>query len=356
MAPNESGPTVSRAASTITHSNAVNDTALLIAETTAIRELNATVVDATDIGSYAVDYGLHGWPVFPCNGKVPAIANPHPMGSRERRECKGGCGRAGHGIYDATTDLRVITYWWGAPCLGCNIGCRVPESMFVLDIDPRHGGLESLNELERKCGPLPATLMTISGRGDGGCHYFYRAPAWKPSARRLGPGIDIKTHSGYVLMPGSIHPATSKPYKRIDASVAAPSDRLIEILRPDETAPGAARRRDDWHFVQTYGGDSVADAFSARAAWADILEPHGWRCLDADPDADGARWLHPTHTSACSATIRHGCLFVYSTNTPFETTGSGNPCGYTRFRAYAVLEHYGDLSAAARALSGHGAA
>ena len=51
-----------------------------------------------------------------------------------------------------------------------------------------------------------------------------------------------------------------------------------------------------------------------------------------------------------SATVRHGCLFVYSTNTPLDITEAGDAHGYTRFRAYAVLDHGGDLSAAARAL------
>ena len=85
------------------------------------------------------------------------------------------------------------------------------------------------------------------------------------------------------------------------------------------------------------------------------MNPHGWRCRDADPDADGARWLHPRHTSACSATIRNGCLFVYSHNTVFDITEPGNPSGYTKFRAYALLNHEGDLSAAARAVTGKAA-
>ena len=38
------------------------------------------------------------------------------------------------------------------------------------------------------------------------------------------------------------------------------------------------------------------------------------------PTRDGAHWLHPTATSACSATIRNGCLFVCSPNTPFDIT------------------------------------
>ena len=75
-----------------------------------------------------------------------------------------------------------------------------------------------------------------------------------------------------------------------------------------------------------------------------MLSPHGWTCPDPDPDADGARWRHP------GATIRHGLLFVYSAATPFQPTEAGAPHGYSRFRAYAVLEHGGDLRAAARAL------
>jgi hypothetical protein len=82
------------------------------------------------------------------------------------------------------------------------------------------------------------------------------------------------------------------------------------------------------------------------------LGPHGWSCADPDPDADGARWRHPAASNPKSATIRHGLLFVYSAATSFQPTEPGAPHGYSRFRAYAVLEHGGDLRAAARALRG----
>ena len=87
-----------------------------------------------------------------------------------------------------------------------------------------------------------------------------------------------------------------------------------------------------------------------------MLEPHAWTCDDRNPDADGAHWLHPTATSSCSATVNDGCLFVYSPNTPFDVTTAGDPHGYTRFRAYAVLNHDGDMVAAARALKKEAAA
>jgi hypothetical protein len=85
-------------------------------------------------------------------------------------------------------------------------------------------------------------------------------------------------------------------------------------------------------------------------SWTQVLGSHGWSCPDPDPDADGARWRHPGATNPKSATIRHGLLFVYSAATLFQPTEAGAPHGYSRFRAYAVLNHSGDLRAAARAL------
>lgn len=131
--------------------------------------------------------------------------------------------------------------------------------------------------------------------------------------------------------------------------MAAPSRGLIDlvVVRTDLFEPPDRRPK-----FSTFTGGSVADRFAANTSWSQILGPHGWRCASADGDGDGAIWLHPRHTSSCSATIRNGCLFVYSTNTPFNVTESSNPNGYTKFRAYAVLEHGGDMSAAARALRG----
>ena len=139
---------------------------------------------------------------------------------------------------------------------------------------------------------------------------------------------------------------------RIDRPVAVPPTWLIDLLLPEPPPPPA--RSEPRRSPLT--GPSIADDYCSSASWANILAPHGWRSLDADPDADGARWLHPTATSSCSATIRNGCLFVYSPNTPFDVTEAAQPKGYTKFRAYAVLNHRGDMKAAARALLNGGAA
>ncbi len=81
-----------------------------------------------------------------------------------------------------------------------------------------------------------------------------------------------------------------------------------------------------------------------------MLTTHGWLCVAGDGDSDGSRWRHPNATSDSSASIAHGCLFVFSPNTEFEPTDFGDTHGYTLFRAYAVLEHNGDMKAAAKVL------
>lgn len=309
-------------------------TAELIAEAIAVKMLGGDVTQASDIGTHAVEYATRSFAVFPLIGKVPAI-------------------RGGRGVLDATTDVATVAGWWGGRYAGCNIGGRVPDSMIVIDIDPRNGGMDAIGALQAEHGPLPPTLTTVSGRGDGGAHLFYRRPHGKLTSRRLGAGVDLKTSTGYVVLPPSIHPDTGGRYVRIDRPVAAPPPWLCELL---QVAPTPARPRPvaitpaAGALSALFTGPSIADQFCASATWAQVLEPHGWRCLDADGDADGARWRHPTATSVQSATVRHGCLFVYSPNTPFEVSEPGDPHGYTKFRALAVLNHSGDLSAAAKQL------
>ena len=288
------------------------------------------MTDTADLAAEAVAYALMGWPVFPLRGKTPFK------------------GTRGH--LDATTDPAVAAHWWCGRYRGANIGGRVPESMIMIDIDPYHGGADTLAALQEQYGQLPLTLTDFSGRYDGGRHYWFRRPPGKLSGKRLGAGIDLKTSTGYAVLPPSIHPDTGNPYFRFiypgQEPVAAPPGWLCDLLRPLPPPPAVTRPKP----LGPFQGPSIADEFSATTSWFDILAMHGWACLDANPDADGARWLHPTATSSCSATIRYGCLFVWSTNTDFEVTEESNPHGYTKFKAYAVLNHGGDMSAAARAL------
>jgi hypothetical protein len=306
-------------------------------------------MSAADLRAHAVEYAVRHYKVFPLRGKAPAVRNPHPEGSWERKHCKGECGWLGHGVYDATDDVETVIGWWSDRFRGYNIGCRIPAGMLLIDVDPRHGGHDAWAALERKYGPFPDCMMQFSGRGDGGCHRFVRRPAGDLDAKRLGRGIDFKTSTGYAVMAPSIHPDSGKPYVRVDGPIPDPPEWFTSLVTVPPPQLNLHRGSTFRHGTRS----SPAERYNAATSWADVLMPHGWILRDGgDPDGDGAIWLHPNHTSKCSATISNDSLYVYSTSTPFDVTESGRPKGYSKFHAYAVLNHRGDLKAAARALKG----
>jgi hypothetical protein len=291
-------------------------------------------------GTWALAYGMAGHEVFPLRGKVPAIAAE----------------AGGHGVLDATTDLAVIAHWWAAMAWA-NIGGRVPEGVAVLDLDPRSGAfrfflptasgeplvLAPLEWIEAHHGPT-VTRTSWSGRRDGGRHWWFRHPGGALRAPAF-PGWDLKTRGGYVVLPPSVHPDSGHRYvwEDVAAPIEAMPDWLAVMVRKSLTVAKPRRVSRS----TTFDGDSIADWFSTTRRWHDVLD--GWDLVGGDGDADGSKWKHPTATHAWSATVKHGCLFVYSPNTTFDVTDSNTTHGYTRFRAWAVLHHDGDLSAAARA-------
>jgi hypothetical protein len=305
----------------------------------------------SELCAAAAAYAEAGYEVFPLRGKLPwgNCLECEPRSPRYRPHQAADCTHElCHGLYAATSDPDRVARWWDR-WPQANIGARVPASLLVLDVDPRHGGPRRLGQLEHEHGPLPPTLVSVSGRGDGGHHRWFLHPGGQLSAARLGGGVDLKTHTGYVVLPPSRHPTTGQPYTWAEPTLApavlpvgwrrllAPSPRLAPAARRP-SLPAAVR------------GGRVAEAFNQATSWTQVLGPHGWSCSDPDPDADGARWRHPGATNPKSATIRHGLLFVSSAAAPFAPTEAGAPRGYSRFRAYAVLNHGGDLHAAARAL------
>src|SRR5215468_7701744 len=91
-------------------------------------------------------YAERGVAVFPvwwsvnglcsCCGKCASPAK-HPIGSVVPR-----------GVHDATTDATTIRSWW-TRYPGANIATPTNWAT-VLDVDPRHGGDETLAALERE--------------------------------------------------------------------------------------------------------------------------------------------------------------------------------------------------------------
>ncbi len=189
-------------------------------------------------------------PVFPVipGGKKPAIP---------RRE-------GGRGFHDATTDTDQLRAWWRR-WPQANIGLPTGQSsgLVVLDVDARPGGYGSLALLEAG----REGLVTLeAGTAGGGAHLYFTWPGveLRNSARKLGPGLDIRAEGGYVVLPPSQRPEGAYTWCEGSGKPAAMPPWLLELLRPKPPAPPAAPMpAADVRGVDRYGYTALAEEVRA---------------------------------------------------------------------------------------------
>lgn len=165
---------------------------------------------------HALRYASLGWPLFRVwpalpDGRCACTTAPESVPTRkDHANGKGSPGKhplVGQG--EATTDEATLRAWWATPAFQPSIAmrCGPDAGVWVLDVDPRNGGHESLAALVAANGPLPETAAARSG--GGGLHLFFRWPAGRDRAlarRSVGPGLDvISGDAPYVILPPSAH-------------------------------------------------------------------------------------------------------------------------------------------------------
>jgi hypothetical protein len=109
------------------------------------------------------------------------------------------------GVRAASKNKGLVDRWLKArPNLNYGIATGAPSKFFAVDIDGPLGRA-TLAALERKHGPLPATVTVKTPHG---AHYYFETPTYAipNSAGRLGDGLDIRGDGGYVIGPGSQTP------------------------------------------------------------------------------------------------------------------------------------------------------
>ena len=196
-------------------------------------------------------YARRGWAVFPihsprgggvCSCGDPSCRSPgkHP--------------RTATGLKEATTDIGKIQTWWDTwpdANIGVVTGRTEGAALLCVDIDPRHGGNDTLNALELTHGILPPHL--IARTGGGGSHHIFTIPDGeriRSGSGKLGPGVDVKGEGGYFIAAPSLHVSGSRyEWVNLDPILGnkeyRPEDNLpptwlLELLgngRP--SAPGA---------------------------------------------------------------------------------------------------------------------
>jgi hypothetical protein len=144
--------------------------------------------------------------------------------------------------------------------------------------------------------------------------------------------------------------APSPGYELVQGDLAA-----LPVLTEDQrlTLLDAAWNLNEWtEAIETtapagIAGDRPGDEFNRRADPRDVLRRHGWTLVRG---GDNEYWRRPGKADGCSATLKDGVFYVFSSNAaPFEPNRA-----YAPFAVYALLEHGGDFTAAALALSAQG--
>jgi len=137
---------------------------------------------------------------------------------------------------------------WFARWPDANIGVVTGEAshLVVVDVDPRHGGDDSLKRLEKQFGLLPPTVEATTG--GGGRHLYFAHPGGLVRNRAgLAPGLDLRGDGGYIVAPPSVHP-NGRPY----AWVVGRSPDEVRLASPPRWILGASgvahasRTLSDW--------------------------------------------------------------------------------------------------------------
>jgi hypothetical protein len=161
----------------------------------------------------------------------------------------------------ATSDPATVEAWW-AYWPNANVGIHC-DGLVVIDVDPKNGGRESLVALEQEI-PLEATYEVDTP--SGGTHIYYRLPggvAIRNGVSVLGPGLDIRTTSGYVVAAGS-RTAAGEYRNVVDEAIAEVDPVILSRLtavppKPERPAPAE---------------DVVTDPDAAVTRAIDFLEHH----------------------------------------------------------------------------------
>lgn len=97
---------------------------------------------------------------------------------------------------------------WFAKWPGANVAVvtGAVSGLVVLDVDPDHGGEQSLAGIAARHGALPRTVEAETG--GGGRHLYFAHPGGEVRNRAgLAPGLDLRGDGGMIVAPPSIHPS-----------------------------------------------------------------------------------------------------------------------------------------------------
>jgi putative DNA primase/helicase len=230
---------------------------------------------------HAVLYAEKGWHVLPLHSVIDGKCT-----------CgKPSCTSAGkhpqtiNGLKSATTDLDTINTWFKHwPKANIGIATGAISGIGVLDIDPKHGGSDTLDELTHKYGKIPDTVEAIT-QSSGSHIIFQYEEGFRTTAGKLGRGVDTRGDGGYIVASPSKGllgqyqwEASSEPD---NCPIAKCPGWIIQLLNKDKNLEYVSEKivaglRSS--YLCSIGGTLRTRGVSYKAILACLLEENRQRC------------------------------------------------------------------------------
>ena len=277
---------------------------------------------------------------------------------------------------DGAAPTKATVREWYGPQQGIGLRCGAASSgLECFEFDCRKT-YEEFREAARECGLADVverieTSYLEKTPGDG-IHWLYLTDevrgntklARTPAPTETNPHgvkvlIETRGENGFVIIAptgGSVHPS-GRPYVLtrggLDSVVTLTGeerDALWDLARSFDAMPRPAAESTEKGRPSFEGDVRPGDAFEQGTTWEEILGDAGWSRVYARGET--TYWRRPGKSEGTSATTNHngsGLLYVFSSSTPFPAEKS-----YTKFAAYAFLNHGGNFSEAARSLQKKG--
>jgi putative DNA primase/helicase len=124
--------------------------------------------------------------------------------------------------------------WWPTANIGLPTGVN---DLAVLDVDVKHGGIESLEKLEAAVG-MELTETFVQETGSGGWHLIFSAPPGgiKSDSESFGPefpGLDTRGRGGLIVAAPSRHVSGGQyKFTRVMQPAAWPEALTALMVRP----------------------------------------------------------------------------------------------------------------------------
>ncbi len=151
---------------------------------------------------------------------------------------------------EATNDEDQVKQLWdpvrGHPNDSVGVATGEKSGVWVLDVDPKNGGHNSLAELEKQHGKLPRTISVLTGSGGLHIYFAYPGSGYRSTAGVVGIGLDTRGDGGFVVGPGSPH-KSGRSYVFIngpaDTALAAAPDWLLTLASTASPKKGRSNGR-----------------------------------------------------------------------------------------------------------------